>query len=308
MMNKKVLLVYLKSDVDSFSIKPSHLDRISAAFPEMHIVEARDREDFCEKMDGVDWIMTWYFRPEWYERAQRLEAVFTPAAGHDWVPPDPSGRVKNYYGHFHGRIMRESLLAMMLHFNRRVARAMDNQKSGIWDRRVFDGSSSLFNQRVLIVGYGNIGRQAAELIRAFGAKITGIKRNIEGYENDPYAEKVASFEKLPEELPAADHVALILPGGPGTDGIFSLRYLSCMKKGSYLYNLGRGNCCREADLVRVLTDGPLAGAGLDVFPEEPLPQGSPLWKLPNVLITPHASAISDEYLNLYLDEWIETVR
>jgi phosphoglycerate dehydrogenase-like enzyme len=306
-MKHKDLLIYLKSDVDSFSIKPRHLGRIRAAFPDIRLMEATGREDFCEKMTRADWIMTWSFRPQWYEKAPRLEAVFTPAAGRDWVPPDPSGRVKNFYGRFHGRIMRESLLAMMLYFNRKLAPALDNQKNGIWDRRVFDGSSSLFSQRVLIVGYGNIGRQAAILLKAFGAKITGVKRITAGFEKDPIAERVVGFDKLREELPVADHVALVLPGGSETEGIFTERHFGWMKPGSYLYNLGRGNVCREADLVRALTGGPLAGAGLDVFPEEPLPPSSPLWKLPNVLITPHASAISREYLDLYIEEWIEIV-
>jgi D-2-hydroxyacid dehydrogenase (NADP+) len=307
-MNHKDLLVHLKSDVDSFSIKPRHLDRIRAAFPGIRIMEAAGRDDFYEQVSRAVWIITWFFRPEWYEKAPLLEAVFTPAAGHDWVTPDPSGRVKNFYGRFHGRIMRESLLAMMLYFNRRLAPALDNQKNGVWDRRVFDGSSALFNQRVLMVGYGNIGRQMAELLKAFGAKIIGIKRNIAGFEDDPYAERVVSIDKLPEELPFADHVVLILPGGPETEGLFTDLHFGRMKAGSYLYNLGRGNCCREADLVRALTSGPLAGAGLDVFPEEPLPPSSPLWNLPDVLITPHASAISSEYLDLYIEEWIETVR
>lgn len=307
-MKHKNLLVYLKNDVDSFSIKPRHLDRIRAAFPGIRLMEATGREDFCEKMTDAAWIMTWSFRAEWYEKAPRLEVVFTPAAGHDWVPPDPSGRVKNFYGRFHGRIMRESLLAMMLYFNRRLAAASDNQKCGIWDRRVFDGSCALFSQRVLIVGYGNVGRQAAELLKAFGAKITGVKRTTAGFENDLFAEKVVSFDKLQDELPVADHVVLILPGGPETEGLFTDRHFGWMKPGSYLYNLGRGNCCREADLVRALISGPLAGAGLDVFPEEPLPRSSPFWRLPNVFITPHASAISSEYLDLYVEEWVESVR
>jgi phosphoglycerate dehydrogenase-like enzyme len=81
-----------------------------------------------------------------------------------------------------------------------------------------------------------------------------------------------------------------------------------MKPGACLYNLGRGNCCREEDLVIALRNGPLAGAGLDVFAEEPLPPASPLWKLPNVLITPHSSAISREYIDLFIQEWIGILR
>ena len=100
----------------------------------------------------------------------------------------------------------------------------------------------------------------------------------------------------------------MLPGGPETDDLFTERHFDRMKPGSYLYNLGRGNCYREENLVRALINGPLAGAGLDVFHEEPLPPSSPLWNLPNALITPHASAISREYLDLYIEEWIESVR
>jgi len=307
-MKNRDLLVHLKSDVDAFSIKPRHLERIREAFPGIRLVEATVREEFHARLADAVWLMTWIFRPDWYDRASKLEAVFTPAAGHDWAPPDPSGRVKNFYGHFHGRIMRESLLAMMLYFNRRLALASDNREKKIWDREIYDGASSLFSQRVLIVGYGAIGRQMAELLKPFGARITGVKRSTVGFENDPNAERVVTFDKLNEELPNADHVVLMLPGGPETDGLFTGRNFDLMKAGSYLYNLGRGNCYREEDIVRALINGPLAGAGLDVFQEEPLHPSSPLWELPNTLITPHASAISREYLDLYIEEWIETVR
>lgn len=302
------ILVNLKNEVDSFSIKSRHLERICEAFPGIRLIEAASREDFKARLPNAVWLMTWVFRPEWYEKAPKLEAVFTPAAGNDWVPPDPSGRVKNFYGHFHGRIMRESLLAMMLYFNRRLDPASDNRKKKIWDRRIYDGAFSLFSQQVLIVGYGAIGRQMAELLKAFGARITGVKRSTAGFENDPSAARVVTFDRLNEALPMADHVVLALPGGPETDDLFTEQHFDLMKPGSYLYNLGRGNCYREENLVRALKNGPLAGAGLDVFPEEPLPPSSPLWTLPNALITPHASAISLEYLDLYIEEWIETVR
>jgi phosphoglycerate dehydrogenase-like enzyme len=307
-MKSRHLLVHLKSTVDSFSIKPRHLDRIRDTFPGINLVEAANLKDFHDRLPDAVWVMTWVFRLEWYEKAPQLEAVFTPAAGRDWAPPDPAGRVKNFYGHFHGRIMRESLLAMMLYFNRRLALATENRKEKSWNPQSYDGSSSLFSQKVLIVGYGAIGRQIAELLKAFGAEITGVKRNTAGFENDPYADNVVTFDKLNEELPLADHVVLVLPGGPETNDLFTKERFDLMKPGSYLYNLGRGNCYREELLVRALINGPIAGAGLDVFNEEPLPQSSTLWDLPNALITPHGSAISREYLDLYIDEWIEAVR
>jgi phosphoglycerate dehydrogenase-like enzyme len=307
-MDVKELMVHLNNDVDSFSIKPRHLNRIRDALPGIRIVEATGREDFRLRLHDAVWLMTWVFRPEWYEEAPRLEVIFTPAAGHDWVAPDPSGRVKNFYGHFHGRIMRESLLSMMLFFNRRLALSSENQKKKYWCQHTYDGVSSLFSQHVLIVGYGAIGRQIAELLKAFGARITGVKRSTLGFENDPSAEKVVTFDKLKEELPLADHVVLVLPAVPETDNVFTDQHFAMMKAGSYLYNLGRGNCIREEALVHALINGPIAGAGLDVFHKEPLPLSSPLWELPNALITPHSSAMSQEYLDIYVEEWVQTVR
>jgi len=307
-MLRKNLLVYLKSDVDSFSVKQYHLERIREVFPGIHLIEATGKEAFLAHLKDADWLLSWQFKPEWYEQTPKLAAVFTPAAGKDWVPPDPSGRVKNFYGQFHGRIMRESLLAMVLYFNRRLDQCLDNGKKQLWDRNALDGSSALFSQQILIIGYGSIGRQMAELFKAFGARITGVKRNISGFENDPIADKVVTFDNLAEELPLADHVVLMLPGGPDTNSIFTERHFSLMKPGSHLYNLGRGNCYREEDLVSALRNGPLSGAGLDVFCEEPLSLTSLLWNFPNVLITPHASAICREYLDLYIEEWVETVK
>lgn len=306
MMKQRTLLVHLKNDVDAFSAKPRHLARINETFPDLTLIETTDREGLLTALPDADLLLTWSFRPEWYAASPRLTAVFTPAAGNDWVPPDPSGRVRNFYGHFHGRIMRESLLAMMLHFNRRLARTMANQQQKIWDRGVNYGCSSLFSQTVLIVGYGAIGRQMAELLNAFGARVIGVRRS--GADTDPFADRVVGFDRLEDELPAADHVVLVLPGGAGTDGLFTERHFTLMRPGSYLYNLGRGNCYHEEHLVTALQNGPLAGAGLDVFREEPLPPSSPLWSLSNALITPHATAISREYLDLYIEEWIETVK
>jgi phosphoglycerate dehydrogenase-like enzyme len=167
---------------------------------------------------------------------------------------------------------------------------------------------ALFSQKVLIIGFGSLGKSMAELLEAFGARITGVKRNTTGFDGNSDIDKLITFDLLEEELPYADHVVFVLPGEVETDGIFTARHFKAMKQGAYLYNLGRGNCYREEDLINALKDGSLAGAGLDVFAEEPLPLTSPLWELPNVLITPHSSAISREYIDLFIQEWIETLQ
>jgi phosphoglycerate dehydrogenase-like enzyme len=216
--------------------------------------------------------------------------------------------VRAFYGSFHGRIMRESLLSMMLYFNRSIGKSLEDQKKRAWGRLGYSSCAALFNQRVLIVGFGSLGQSMAELLKAFGARITGVRRNIAGCERNSLADRMITFDRLEVELPHADHVVLVLPGGAETDGIFTARHFNAMKPGAYLYNLGRGNCYCTADLEIALKNGPLAGAGLDVFAEEPLSPASPLWEQPNAIITPHSSAISREYIDLFIQEWLEKLR
>lgn len=307
-MDIKYLLINLKNPVEAFSIKQHHIETIRNAFPETVIEITEDSKVFRDKMAEADCILTWVFKPEWYAAAPKLKTLFTPAAGHDWVAADPSGRVKTSYGRFHGRIMRESLLSMMLYFNRNIAKSEEDQKNRFWGRFGYNDCSALFSQRVLIVGFGSLGQSMAELLSAFGAGVTAVKRNITGFEKHPHADRVITFDQMEEELPLADHVVLVLPGGKETDGIFTAAHFAAMKSGAVLYNLGRGTCYREDDLVNALKSGKLAGAGLDVFAEEPLAETSQLWDLPNVLLTPHSSAISREYIDLFVQEWIEAVR
>lgn len=302
------LLINLHNSVDAFSLKPRHVDLVRGILPETRITVTEGNRDFLEKLPEADCVLTWVFKSDWYGNAPKLKTLFTPAAGHDWVAADPTGRVRTFYGSFHGRIMRESLLSMILYFNRNIKTSLKDQKNRIWGRLGYNENVALFSQRVLIVGFGALGQSMAELLKAFGTKITAVKRHTSGLEGNPNIDRIITFDRLEEELPFADHVVLVLPGGIETDGIFTARHFNVMKPGAYLYNLGRGNCYSEEDLLRALTNGPLAGAGLDVFTDEPLAPDSPLWEQPNVLITPHSSAISREYIDLFIQEWLGVVR
>jgi len=307
-MTIKHLLIHLQNSVDAFSLKQRHADRIEESLPDARITIAQGTSDFLDKLADVDCVLAWVFKAEWYERGPQLKAVFTPAAGRDWVETDPAGRVQTFYGSFHGTIMRESLLSMMLHFNRRMGASLADQQKKVWGRSGYGDCAALFSQNVLIIGFGPLGQSFARLIKAFGAHVTAVRRSVPETGNYPDVDKTVCFEDLEAELPHADHIVLALPGGAGTDGIIAAHHFRSIKPGAYLYNLGRGNCYREGDLVGALTTGPLAGAGLDVFAEEPLPHSSPLWLLPNVVITPHSSAISREYIDLFIEEWLKKMR
>src|SRR6185369_5105247 len=99
------LLIHLHNNVDAFTLKPRHVDQIREALPDARITVAEGNRDFMEKLPQAECALVWVFKPDWYDNAPKLKMLFTPAAGHDWVASDPSGRVRTFYGSFHGRIM-----------------------------------------------------------------------------------------------------------------------------------------------------------------------------------------------------------
>lgn len=136
-----------------------------------------------------------------------------------------------------------------------------------------------------VVGLGAIGLEVARLGAAFGMSVIGMRREPRG--DEPF--EAWPLARLGELFARADAVVLALPLLDETRGLVDAKILSAAKPGAWFVNIARGEIVDEAALVAALTDGPLAGAGLDVFASEPLPETSPLWSLPNVIITPHSS-------------------
>ena len=299
----KTLLIGLRNEVPAFQLTSDQLDMLKSAVGDVfQVVSATNKEEFLRLLPTADQCVCWKFQADWYERCPKLTVIHTPAAGKDWIAPDPTGNVSVRFGSFHGRLLRESLVAMMLHFTRRLDLTVEDQKNKIWDRDRYSSLSTVYGSHVAIIGYGAIGRECASVLKAFGCYVTGIKRSMTT-DFGP-ADDLRAFKELTEVLPTADHVVCILPGGVETENVLTPDHFSSMKPGAYLYNLGRGNCYREEDLVHALTNGPLAGAGLDVFATEPLPEDSSLWDMDNVLLMPHASAICKDYLTAYVEELI----
>ena len=296
------VVVFLESPVRAFRITPQLVNHLRSAFPAWHFIQALSEEDLVVHLKSCEILITWYFRAEWYGCAPHLKAIFTPSAGKDWIARHPDYSIPLFFGSFHGIIMAESLLAMILYFNRRLSDLISNQRQKIWNRDTLSSTHALSSQHCLIAGFGSIGRECARLLKPFGCKITGIRRTPSDHNPNCHADTVVHPDALPEILPSADHVICILPGTEETRNFFDKNSFSNMKPSAFFYNLGRGHCCNEADLIEALEKGSVAGAGLDVFEEEPLPSTSKLWSMANVLIMPHGSAICNEYLPLFIRE------
>jgi len=294
----------LWNDVDAFTFVDQDLLDIKKHYPDLRIKVHHDEDSFLRDAHHADFILTWDFEESWYEVCANLKTIFTPAAGNDWVHPDPKNRVELIYGTFHGPILAESLLGALLFMNRQMPDMIRNHQARTWDRNIQTTTRLLGNQNVLIIGLGNIGLSCARLILHTGAEVIGIRRNPAKMA-DPEID-TRSITDLDSLLPWADHVVLLLPGATSTNGFMDSRRLSLMKPGSYIYNFGRGNCLMSSDLLQALPR--LGGAFLDVTDVEPLPLDSPLWKQANVMITPHSSCIYSEYKPSFINEVISHLK
>jgi phosphoglycerate dehydrogenase-like enzyme len=175
----------------------------------------------------------------------------------------------------------------LLAFTKGLPRLLADKAERRWDHYPV---VELAGATLLIVGLGSIGREVARLAKAFHMHVVAVNRT--GQPDVPHVDEVRPPRFLGDLLPIAHGVVLTPPLTQETRGMIDARAISRMRSGAIVVNVGRGGVVDEEALVEALEDGRLAGAALDVFSTEPLPKGSPLWRLPNVLISPHTAALS----------------
>jgi phosphoglycerate dehydrogenase-like enzyme len=212
-------------------------------------------------------------------RLPRLRVVQVGSAGVDWVEPFvPAGVALHNGVGVHDIPVAEWAVAALLGIQRRFPEFRDLQRAERWDREALAPIEDLYGKRVVILGYGSIGRALAERLRPFGADVVGVARRAR-----PGVETV---DALPELLPTAHAVVVLLPLSPETDRLVDAAFLARLRPGALLVNAGRGRVVDTAALIEAAAAGRIRAA-LDVTDPEPLPAGHPLWSTPNVFITPH---------------------
>jgi len=203
-----------------------------------------------------------------------------------------------------GPSMAEHVLAMMLALSRHLEYFLRKQQEGHWTREeAAPQLADLDGKTVLVVGLGGIGTEVARRAHALGMRVTATRAS--GRNGPDYVSYVGLPDELPKLARDADFIVNCAPLTPQTTGIFNSEFFATLKPGSYFISVGRGRSTVTPDLIAALSSGHLAGAGLDVVDPEPLPADSPLWHLPNVIITPHVSAhtsVSREQRDLVLVE------
>lgn len=191
----------------------------------------------------------------------------------------------------HAQPLAEFCLLVMLAFRRRLPQLLRDQQRKQWARFA---TTDLRGRTVVIVGMGQVGREVARLAKALGMHVVGIKRTVAGVRAaDLHVDALLAPEELPQALGVAEHLVLIAPHTEETDQMIGARELAMLPDDAVFINIGRGALVDEGALIAALHSGRLLGAGLDVFAEEPLPPESPLWEMPNVIVSPHSASTSD---------------
>ena len=199
------------------------------------------------------------------------------------------------------RAVAEHAISLVLALARQLHLARDNQANQVWRPMIGDRAlreDELGGKTLVIVGLGRIGLRLAAIASAFGMRVIGVRRRTG---SEPNVETIVPPTELHAALAQADFVALTCPLTPETEGLIDAAALAAMKPSAYLINVARGRVVDEPALIAALEAGRIAGAGIDCVYEEPLPASSPLWGMPQVLLTPHSAGETRAYESNVVD-------
>ena len=279
------------------------VDAVDRELPDLRGIEALARvvrassvPEFDDYLDELEVVFAWNFdRPTLLDvvpRAPRLRWIQSISAGvEEFARPvlTEHGVILTSAAGVYDPGLAESVLGFLLALS---ARILDDARlaPGSWPA---EKTRLLRGTTALIVGAGSIGTETGRLLRAAGVRVRGIARTSRA--SDDVFERIGEADDLRAELPEADHVVNVLPRTASTERMFDAAAFAAMKPTAFFVNIGRGATVDEAALIDALTSGRIGGAALDVFEVEPLPADSPLWAMPNVLVSPHRAGDHDAW-------------
>ncbi len=274
-------------------------DHLTEAVPTLNVIAAATPEETRDGFDEADILITMGMEDGWYDHLGDITWIQALSSGvnhYDLDAIEEAGTILTNAAGVHAKPIAQQVLGYMLMFERNLLQAMHQQVSGDWER--FPGGE-LDDKTVGIVGLGSIGRQVARYCQSFGMDVIGTKRDIEVELED--VDRLYPPEALEEVLVAVDYLVLACPLTDETRGLLDRDAIDHLDDDAVVINIARGEVAVEKDLIRALQNDELGGAGLDVFEEEPLPDDSPLWELPNVIITPHMAGSTPHYWQRCVD-------
>jgi phosphoglycerate dehydrogenase-like enzyme len=312
------------SPILSARYRSRDLERIRAAAPGARLVTVSVEGLADGPLDDVEVMLRGWLSADAFDRllarAPRLVWVHSATSGVERALTPASRErglvVTNARGVF-SRPIAEYVLMMILSVSRRLPQLLELQRERTW--QPLEGTE-LRDVTVGIVGLGSIGRAVGALATAFGCRVVAVRRRPDGPVSETATstddlsfgeamlDRVGGPETLPELLAESDFIVLAAPLTPETEEMINAETLAMVKPGAWLINVARGKLIDERALLRALRDGPLGGAVLDTFRDEPLPPMSSFYDLPNVIVTPHTAWSSGRVLDRSVELFCDNLR
>jgi phosphoglycerate dehydrogenase-like enzyme len=290
----------------TFPVKDYLIEDLQKEFSDVNFIFSSIKDE--GDLEKAEIIMTYGedITTETLNKAASLKWLMVASAGLEKMPLQEIGErgifLTNVRG-IHKTPMAESVMAHILSLKRALPWVY---KQNSWSRK--SGSSELRGLTAIIIGPGAIGGEIGRLLQAFGVHTIGCNRsgNASSYMNE-----MISYDRLMEKLPLADLVISVLPSTKETISLLSYEHFVQMKKSAIFMNFGRGDVIKEEELIRAMTEKQIEYAVLDVYETEPLSDIHPFWSMDNVIVSPHVSSHSSEYVPRALEifkhnltEWI----
>jgi phosphoglycerate dehydrogenase-like enzyme len=293
------LLICVHHPFDQWNAPDWFPTRLSQEFPQVNIVHLPDYKGVDEEIVDAEIVIAWSIRPEQIARAKRLRWIHSPAAAvHQLIFPQlvNSDIILTNAREVHGPVVAEHVIALIFALAKKIPGSVRLQEKRVWGQQILWDEQPRVREvagaTVGLIGLGSIGRAVAKSAKALGMRVIAVREHPE--KGNEGADAVFGPAQIDEVFRQSDYVVLAAPVTTSTKAIANAERLALMKDDACLINVGRGPLVDETALSAALREKKIGGAALDVFPKEPLAADSPLWDVPNLLITPHTAALTDK--------------
>ncbi len=307
------LLICVRHPFDQWNAPPWFAERLRSEFPQIEIVHLPDYKRMDDEIVDAEILVAWSIRPEQIAAAKKLRWIHSPAAAvHQLIFPElvNSDIILTNAREVHGPVVAEHVIALIFALAKKIAGSVRLQQKHIWGQQILWDElprvREVAGATVGMVGLGSIGRPVVKTAKALGMRVIAVRGHRE--KGSEGADAVFGPAQIDEVFRQADYIVLAAPVTASTKAIANAERLALMKLDACLINVGRGQLVDETALAAALREKKIGAAALDVFPKEPLAADSPLWDVPNLLITPHTAALTDKLWERHYALFSENLR
>jgi phosphoglycerate dehydrogenase-like enzyme len=293
------ILICVRHPFDQWNVPDWFAERLQQKFPQVNVVHLPDYKRMDDEVLDAEILIAWSVRPQQITAAKKMRWIHsTAAAVHQLIFPElvHSDIILTNAREVHGPVVAEHVIALIFALAKKIPDSVRLQEKHVWGQQILWDElphiREIADATVGMVGLGSIGRPVVRSAKALGMRVIAVREHPE--KGSEGADAVFGPTQIDDVFRQADYIVLAAPVTDSTKAIVNAERLALMKPDACLINVGRGQLVDEPALAAALREKKIGGAALDVFPKEPLVADSPLWDVPNLLITPHTAALTDK--------------